>query len=480
MPLSTPRFAAAALGALALTGAGTTPSVAAVTTGPSSSEAPHILPAAPGVSTTSILTVGDGTPYKMVGIPDGMGAYDNYDGSFTLLMNHELGGTQGVERAHGAKGAFVSKWRIKKNRNDLRVRGGSDLVKRVNVWDATTEEWRAATSTESVFNRLCSADLPKYTAFFSRSSLKGYAGSLYTNGEEAGTEGRAFAHTTGGTSYELPALGKFSYENLVAHPNLRDTTMTVGLDDSGNGQVYFFKGRKQYRGTPVEKAGLAKGTLYGLKIDGVTTETDATELTTAAFTAADLGDVRKKTGAQLETDSNTLGVTQWQRPEDGHWDPTNPKVFWFVTTASFAGKSRLWKLTFVDPARPELGGQVELALDGTEGQKMLDNITVNSQGQVLLQEDPGNQSYVARVWLYTPSLDKLTEVGTFDPALFTPDLPGFITADEESSGIIEAKRLLGTGWYLLNTQVHANIAPDPFGLVQRGQLLAMYIPPALT
>lgn len=179
--------------------------------------------------------------------------------------------------------------------------------------------------------------------------------------------------------------------------------------------------------------------------------------------------------------SNTAGVTRWQRPEDAHWDPTNRNVLWFVTTASFNGKSRLWKATFADAARPELGGAIEMALDGTEGQKMLDNITVNSRGQVLLQEDPGNQAYLARVWIYTPAADKLTEVGRFDPALFTPGLPGFITSDEESSGIIDAKRLLGDGWYLLNTQVHTGIpAPDPFGLVQRGQLLAMYIPPNLT
>jgi hypothetical protein len=29
-------------------------------------------------------------PYRMVGIPDGMGAFDNHDGTFTLLMNHEV------------------------------------------------------------------------------------------------------------------------------------------------------------------------------------------------------------------------------------------------------------------------------------------------------------------------------------------------------------------------------------------------------
>jgi len=84
--------------------------------GPSSSQTPYLVSLAPNVSTTSILTVGDATntkqdgsgPYRMVGIPDGLGAFDNGDGTFSVLMNHELGETAGVVRAHGAKGAFVS------------------------------------------------------------------------------------------------------------------------------------------------------------------------------------------------------------------------------------------------------------------------------------------------------------------------------------------------------------------------------------
>src|SRR5512134_3232748 len=80
-------------------------------TGPSSSQSPYIVRSQPGVVTKAILTVGDSvnlkpdgvTPYRMVGIPDGLGAFDNGDGTFTLLMNHELGGTVGVARAHGVK-----------------------------------------------------------------------------------------------------------------------------------------------------------------------------------------------------------------------------------------------------------------------------------------------------------------------------------------------------------------------------------------
>src|SRR4030095_608605 len=70
-------------------------------TGPSSSESPYLLRARPGVVTFSVFTVGDSvnfkpdgvTPYRMVGIADGLGAYDNGNGTFTVVMNHEIGGS---------------------------------------------------------------------------------------------------------------------------------------------------------------------------------------------------------------------------------------------------------------------------------------------------------------------------------------------------------------------------------------------------
>ena len=80
-------------------------------TGPSSSVSPYVIPAKDGVVTKSILTVGDSVDgYRMVGIPDGLGAYESRPGNFTLLSNHEIANTLGSTRDHGATGAFVSKW----------------------------------------------------------------------------------------------------------------------------------------------------------------------------------------------------------------------------------------------------------------------------------------------------------------------------------------------------------------------------------
>jgi len=103
-------------------------------TGPSSSQSPYIVGSQPGVVVKAIFTVGDSvnfkpdgvTPYRMVGIPDGLGAYDNGDGTFTLLMNHEIPNTLGAPRAHGNIGAFVSEWIISKS--DLSVVSIKDFI----------------------------------------------------------------------------------------------------------------------------------------------------------------------------------------------------------------------------------------------------------------------------------------------------------------------------------------------------------------
>jgi secreted PhoX family phosphatase len=62
------------------------------------------------------------------------------------------------------------------------------------------------------------------------------------------------------------------------------------------------------------------------------------------------------------------GITKFARPEDAAWDPTNPNVLYLNTTNAFNLPSRLWKLTFENPADPNKGGTIEAVLDGSEGQ----------------------------------------------------------------------------------------------------------------
>ena len=471
--------------------------VAATITGPSSSQSPYVIRSSPGTVVKSILTVGDSvnakadgvTPYRMVGIPDGLGAFDNGDGTFSVLMNHELRTTVGVTRDHGAKGSFVSKWTIAKD--DLQVLKGEDLIKDVFVWSGGAYVQAdgnpdAAIAAKGVFNRLCSADLPGARAFYNPASGKGYAGRIFMNGEESGPEGRAFAHVVdgpdAGRSYELPYLGKFSWENSVTHPNAGDKTIVVGFDDATPGQVYVYVGDKRSTGNAAERAGLGGGKLYGVKVTGFPTETDTVfPGANTPFTLADLGYVATKTGAVLDAESKTALVTDFQRPEDGAWDPNDLNTFYFATTRDTAFPSRLWRVSFADAATPGLGGTITPVLDGTEGHQMLDNLTVDDRRRVLLQEDPGGdrlngKSYLAKVWVYDIASDKLTEVAHHDPMRFDEDLAtsSFLTGNEESSGIIPVFDILGTGWYLADVQAHYGTDTET---VEGGQMFAIHVPP---
>jgi hypothetical protein len=448
-------------------------------TGPSSSQTPYFLPSKSGVQFTSVLTVGDIIGgYDAVGIMDGLGAYDNGDGTFTVLINHEINNTLGVVRDHGFIGSFISKWVI--NKADLSVVSGGDLIQDAFEWSTLSNSY---VPLAAPISRLCSADLPLASALFNTLSGNGSTERIFLSGEESGNNGRQFAHVvTGpdaGKSFELPFLGNASWENTVANPVMQDKTIVAETDDNTtNGQVYVYVGTKTNVGTEVEKAGLSGGLLYGIQISGLPSELDGSiPADGTPFTMVNLGAVQNLDGNTLNTNSIASGVTNFKRPEDGAWDSTDPSVFYFVTTNSFSAPSRMWKLTFTDITNPELGGTASVVLDGTEGQRMMDNIGVDVFGNVLIQEDPGNNAYLGRVWEYRPSTDSFIEVATHDPARFAVGGPSFLTQDEESSGVIDISSILGPGMFLVDVQAHYSI---PGELVEGGQLLVMYNANAVT
>lgn len=473
----------AILCATALTGIGFSAQAAS---GPSSSQSPYLVPQTAGVEFTSILTVGDEVKkkhkgdetYRMAGIPDGLGVYENGDGTITVLMNHELRDTVGVVRAHGAKGAFVSKWQIRKK--DLKVLNGEDLIKNIIISSGTT-----------TLSRLCSADLGAPTAYFNSETGKGLSEAvIFLNGEESGPTGRAFAHLASGrqhgTSYQLPVLGTASWENLVASPYEQDKTIVAGMDDgSANAsKVYIYVGHKQEHGNPVELAGLTNGISHHVKIAGYATEGSVN----GSVAIPDNLNVP----FTLVTDGSGTGLN---RVEDGAWDTQNPNRFYFVTTYSFNGNTRLWRLTFSDITEPEAGGTIEILVNGAvSGQKMLDNITVDAAGDVWMQEDVGNNPHLGKVWKYQAATGVLTSVAQHDPSRFIAgaahDIDGTDgkQSDEESSGIVEVTEMFDKvkgydtdnfRYFLLDVQAHytsVNGVPLDAELVEGGQLLMMKAP----
>jgi cysteine-rich repeat protein len=448
-----------------------------------------MLPNGPDVQTTSLLTVGDSvnlkpdgiTPYRLVGIPDGMGAYDNGDGTFTILLNHELRGNEGITRAHGAAGAFVSMWTV--DTATLAVLHGEDLIQEAFVWNPVASVYEQ--SANETFERLCSGDLPALGALFNASTGLGTTERIYANGEETGAGGRAFAHiVTGpnaGRSYELPRAGNFSFENFVLAPGAGDTTVGIGLDDSNGGQIYVYVGTKTDSGIEVERAGLTNGVLYGLVVDGLPVEIVSNGLggpTSLPFSLHNFGDVSSLSGPALQGQSVANAVTSFRRPEDGHFDPRDawPNDFYWATTGGSSAPGRLWRLRFTDITNPALGGTIDMLLDGTEGVVSPDNVTVDQSGNILIQEDRGSSAALGRIWRYSIATGALSAVSTHNPEFFTfdADNPNFLTTNEESSGIIDAWDILGPGWFLFDVQSHRGTTDTE--LVQGGQILAMFVP----
>ncbi|MDP1801787.1 MAG: choice-of-anchor D domain-containing protein [Bacteroidota bacterium] len=452
-------------------------------TGPSSSQSPYLNPTIPNSTITSIFTATQSIgSYTACGLMDGAGAWDNGNGTFSMLIAHEMQNSAGAVHAHGSTGAFVSKWVI--NKSTLAVVSGTDLIQNVNLWNGTsyTTYNAASPSPLAAFSRFCSADLPSVSAFWNVFTGNGTTERIFMNGEENGATGRGFAHiATGpntGTSYELPRLGKFSWENSVASPYAIDKTVVAGMDDATPGQVYFYIGTKTNTGNEVDKAGLTNGKLFGVAVTGLVLESNASVPTAGTtFSLVDLGDVTAVTGASLQTMSTNSGVTQFLRPEDGVWDPSNPKDFYFVTTNGFTANSRLWKLSFTNISNPELGGTITAVLDGSEGQIMMDNIGIDNSGHILIQEDVGNQAHNGKTWQYTIANDNLTLIAQHDPNRFITGGSNFITQDEEASGIFDAQSILGAGMFLFVDQAHTSL---PAPVVEPGQMLAMYNPTTAT
>jgi hypothetical protein len=316
------------------------------------------------------------------------------------------------------------------------------------------------------------------------------------NGEERGPSGRAFAHIATGTeartSWELPDLADFSWENAVASPLSQRKTVVAGTDDSGEGQVYFYVGDKQASGNAITKAGLMGGKTYGMAVSGVALEGPGTILNNTPFSMVDLSSVQRSDGVAFENASAANAVTEFARPEDGAWDPSNPNDFYWVTTSFNQGggntPTRLYRTRFTDITNPELGGTITMMGQGNDASSFgggiisaagatdavsFDNMAMSRFGQILIQEDPGSSGRLSRLWLYDIVADSLVDVGISDTQFFTTGAPGFLTTNEETSGIVDAWDILGPGWWLLNMQAHYGISGE---LVEGGQLMAVFIP----
>ena len=476
--------------------------VAQVTQSPTSSATPYVRPVAGGaaLSVVSILTVGDSvnfradgvTPYRMAGIPDGMGAYDNGDGTMTLFVNHEHTTTaNGINHAHQpvgtVGGAYVSRWIVKTTpgADFLRVTNGQDLMTSISMSTA-------GAGTLTNFNRFCSADLALQSAFYNAATGLGTTERIFITGEESGSNGRMVAiGAVERKGYELPAFNPLlgGWETGCARPYASDTTLVMGTSDGGANRVFMYLGTKLATGNVAEKAGLLNGVGYGVQV-----QVDSVNFSTEnrALCFATSGAPRYSATFTFAAGGTAAGTT-FLRPEDGAFDPSNPADFYFVTTdrvdniedgGTQSASSRLYRLHFSDVNNPLAGGTIDALLDGTDIMNMGDNLCVfnDIQGgtRVIIQEDTGNSTHNAKTLLYTVATDTLEIILESDRARFG-DINGVAAVapfnqDEESSGVIDARDTLGLGWFIGNMQAHY---AQPGELVEGGQIYAFYAPAAV-
>lgn len=515
------RLASTAVAVTAITAASSAPALAInasdlgpTSRGPSTVTDPYVIPRDAAVKTRSILTVDDAgsarNGYELAGLPDGLGAFSGGRRQLDVFMNHEIKPDAGTVRRHGQRGSFVSSLSLDTRR--LGVSVGSDLIDPgVAYWNYPEQKYQASASPAGdnprqfgaeapastlddfaaqldPFTRLCSSSVTRARQLYNRATGRGYKGHLYFANEEGGDEGRTFGVLENGTAKQLPRLGLASLENTNAAYNETDSTLTIGSEDGGSGQLWAHVGHKQRSGDAFDRAGLTNGNSHVIDLTDESVGDDAgfrARYGKGKAASFDLAEVDwDQSGAAQNAEAAADGLAL-NRIEDGVWDPENPNVYYFNTTEggdktphADSGASRdgggLWKLEFEDIEHPELGGSLTLLLDGSEAIQLNkpDNLTIDG-GQLLIQEDPGDNAHVARIVAYRLDTGELKTLAGFDEQRFKPGAPSLLTQDEESSGIVSVSDELGSGWYLFDAQVHlANPNPE---YVEYGQFLAMHV-----
>jgi hypothetical protein len=462
----------------------------------------YMEPAAQGVSLTAFATAGDraGGSYLIGGIPDGMGVIKSGN-KLRVLTNHEWSNANTTAVKRASTNDFTSASYISEMHYDLTSKtivAGKDFMQYVDWFNYQTLEYtyeptapKGAAAVDQygagnhgrALNRFCSSTLAPAGTFFDKKSGFGYEGAVYLTGEEGGDESRGFAFNQDGDGAQIPRFGLASWENFVPAPTTGKSTVVFGNEDGSatDSQLWMYKGSKQKDGTWFENAGLTNGSLYVLATDVANDNEFRAKYGKGKSAPISFKSIDWKVNGGLQNAQARSGMTL-ARVEDGHFDPNKPNDFYFVTTESNKDPKAtapnpetptvsrdggaLWRLRLKDVNDPLKGGSLTMLLDGSEAPYLSkpDNIAVDDAGNILIQEDPGNNAAVARVISYRISDGKLATIAKFKSDYFTEGATGFITRDEESSGIIDVTQYLKNGagdkakYYMLVAQIHASPA----------------------
>jgi hypothetical protein len=421
---------------------------------------PLIRPLAPGATVKPLLSTGDVLPngYQMASAPDGLGAYDNGDGTFTLYMNHELASPGNLSDAR------VSKLRIDKST--------------LSVLDAKY----VLDGTEG-FKHFCSATMLGHREGFDR--------PYFLTGEEdvTGKYGGLAIVIDSRNERATPLVyaGRLRWENLIAVPGWPGKAVFIGFDDTVPGGIYM------YVGSTPEDMWAGRADMYVFVAEGGARNENAMSKgrsLAGRFVKIDKQKASANRQGTIE-ESEKAGYFWFSRPEDGTYDANDPTAVYFNVTGwpgyidngtgkPYNARGRLYRMQ-LDMADPTRVTELKVLLDGDAGDDILnpDNIAA-SPTHLMLQEDIIEQhqgTRPARVMAYELATGKtapVAELAHRDYAGRT--LPGDKPGRWESSGIINVSDLLGADTWLLDVMPHGYGVPQFGGTGEAGQLLAMKVP----
>jgi secreted PhoX family phosphatase len=269
-------------------------------------------------------------------------------------------------------------------------------------------------------------------------------------------------------------------------------------------QLWMYVGAKSTRdgATALQRNGLVDGKLYFFRSNNPSKTSEKTfQSGTVQGNWFEVPNARSKTDQELEAFADANGAFTFIRPEDGAFNPSNPRLFHFVTTGGTKDEGnelgRLYTLRFnskgtVGPASLHIeynadtivghGGDIAISPDNMDA----------SDDYLMIQEDGTTPSRAVMdakdrdgsIWRfgYTPEDDEgapaWTETIDVGSAARVVELdpPGRDGNDVgpgvwETSGIIDTEGFFGQNTWTFDVQAHSpTTAPAP-NTVEDGQLL---------
>jgi hypothetical protein len=451
---------------------------------------PFLVGTAAGVVVDPILSTGDVVPngqtpaYQMSGIPDGLGAYANKKGgtrahkgrgqlpeTFTVVMNHELG--RSFPNTPPGVDTRISRLRI--DRQTRSVHEAKYLF----------------TGLEG-YERFCSA------------TLRIVGGKpFYFTGEEAipqANQPPGPAHD--GSSIVMNAetgawtdtahFGHLQHENVVPL-RLSKWVFLTTEDDFRTvpaGQPLIPAYLYAYIAPSFKRAVAGtKGSLYVWKADNPAETGNATAAKGESIPGhfVPLTQAENANDVSLKAAAAAKGAFKFDRLEDAAAVRGNDSRVYIADTGKppTTARGRIYQFDISRSHPTSATLKMILNGDAPDNDDIFNPDNMDASDRVLMiQEDresafrdPPFSGGYARVMEYRFSDGSLRSVARVNtPA---PLRPG----TWESSGIIDASRVLGQNWWLLDVQAHSTTAPQPGPTLvpssstgEDGQLLALYVP----